>query len=204
VATTEQSAEERFVGLPAFSHIRWFGYYAAGVIGLSVSGLLRGNRLALFATTIAFALAFWTGTRGAIAAAVVGFAVHAVLLPEVRSLRAWLLLAACCLAGLIVALGLDAVVPIGDFGPDSMNRYGDSGRIEVWRATIELIQARPLFGHGDGQFGLMVGERLHIAQPHNIILQLLHAWGILGVLACLALVIRMAPAFLRPGTLDGV
>src|SRR5690606_22204628 len=93
---------------------------------------------------------------------------------------------------------------IGDFGPDSMNRYGDSGRIEVWRATIELIQARPLFGHGDGQFSLMVGERLLIAQPHNIILQLLHAWGILGVLACLALVIRMAPAFLRPGTLDGV
>lgn len=199
VATTDQSAEERVFGLPAFSHVRWFGYYAAGVIALSVPGLIRGNRFALFAASMAFAMAFWTGTRGTVAAATVGFAAYVLLFREVRSLRAWLLFAACGLAGLVIAFGLDVLAPIGDFGPDSMRRYGDSGRVEVWRATIDLIQARPWFGHGDGQFSLLVGESLTIAQPHNIVLQVLHAWGIVGALLCLALAIRIAPSFLQSG-----
>lgn len=202
VATTDQSAEESVFGLPAFSHIRWFGYYAAAVIGLSMPAAAKKDRLALLTIAIAFALTFWTGTRGAVAAAVVGLAAGAILSREFRSSWLWFLFVSCGLAGFAIAYGLDASLPIGNQGPDSMNRYGDSGRIEVWRATIDLIQARPWFGHGDGQFKLLIGGSLNIAQPHNIALQFLHAWGIVGTLLCLVLVTRIAPGFLRPSTTD--
>lgn len=197
VATIEQSAEERIFNLPAFGNIRWFGYYSAGVIGLCAAGFLRGNRFALIVASIAFAMAFWTGSRGAIAAAVVGLIACAILFREFRSGRAWLLFALCGLAGFACAFALDALVPMGGQGPDSMGRYSDSGRIEVWRATIELIRMRPWFGHGDGQFQLLLGQNFMIAQPHNIVLQLLYSWGIAGTLICLALTVWAAPAFLK-------
>jgi O-antigen ligase len=201
IATTEQTALERISDLPAFSNIRWFGYYAAAVIGFSVSGFVQQNRLALFAATMAFAMAFWTGTRGTVAASAVGLFASTILFREFRSFRSWLLFASCGLAGFVVALGLDSLLALGDQGPSSMGRYNDSGRIEVWRASLQLIQVQPWFGHGDGQFKLPVGETLIIAQPHNIVLQILHAWGIIGGLLCLALVIRTAPSFLASKSL---
>src|SRR5690606_16151884 len=170
VATTEQSVPERVFELPAFSNIRWFGYYSAAVIGLCSLGFIRHDRFALAIAAFAFAMAFWTGSRGAVAAAIVGFAVCAVLFRDFRARRSWAAFLLCGVAGFVLALGLDGLVPLGNQGPDSMARYSDSGRIDVWLATIELIRMRPWFGHGDGQFQMLLGT-FTIAQPHNIVLQ---------------------------------
>jgi O-antigen ligase len=189
VATTEQTDTERVFGLPAFGHVRWFGYYAAGMIGLCAAGFLRGTGFAILAATVAFALAFWTGSRGAVVAALVGLLACTILFQQFRSLRAWLLFALSIVAGLALSFVLDALVPIGAFGPDSMARYTSSGRIELWKDTLESIQMRPWLGWGDGQFRWSGGTGQTVAQPHNVVLQVLYAWGLIGGLLCAALAV---------------
>ena len=199
VATTEQTAEERVSALPAVGNIRWFGYYAAAVTGLAAPGFLRGNRLALLVATMAFTLAFWTGTRGAIAAAIAGFSVSAILLDEFRSPQVWGRFLLCGLAGLVLSGGLAALVPIDAQGLDSIDRVDDSGRVEFWLATIDSIRARPLLGWGDGQTVRFSVPLWGVAypQPHNIVLQVVHAWGAIGGVLCLGLASWAAPLFLR-------
>lgn len=197
VATTEQTDTERVFGLPAFGHVRWFGYYAAGVIGLCAAGFLRGTRFAVLAATVAFAMAFWTGSRGAVAAALIGLLACTILFQQFRSLRAWLLFALGIVAGFAVSFVLDALVPIGAFGPDSMARYTSSGRIELWKDTIESIRMRPWLGWGDGQFRWSGGTGQTVAQPHNVVLQVFYAWGAIGGLLCAALAVWVASRLVK-------
>ena len=70
VATTDQAPGERIGSLPAFGNVRWFGYYAAAAVGLAAPGFLRGDKTALVMAAAAFAVAAWTGSRGALIAAV--------------------------------------------------------------------------------------------------------------------------------------
>jgi O-antigen ligase len=202
VATTQQADTERVFGLPAFGHVRWFGYYAAGVIGLCAAGFLRGTGFAVLAATVAFAMVFWTGSRGAVVAALVGFLACPILLQQFRSLRAWLLFALSIVAGFAVSFVLDALVPIGAFGPDSMARYTSSGRIELWKDTLESIRMRPWLGWGDGQFSWSGGTGQTVAQPHNVALQVLYAWGLIGGLLCAALAALVAPRLVKARTVE--
>lgn len=196
VATTDQTADERIWGLPAFGNIRWFAEYAAGVVGLAASGFLRGNRFALSAATMAFILLFWTGGRGGIAAALAGMVACTLLFEAFRSRRVWGRLLMSLVLGGALSVVLTALLPIEG---QTIARDGSSGRMELWRATIDSIALRPWFGWGDGQTIRFSVRLLGAAfpQPHNIVLQLLHAWGIVGTLLCLALAIWIAPRFVR-------
>ncbi|MXP41624.1 hypothetical protein GRI75_08210 [Altererythrobacter soli] len=200
VATTAHPVVGAF-DLPAFGNIRWFGYYAAAVIGLCAMRILQRDKIALLAAAVAFAVAFWTGARGVVAAVVVGFAVCAVLLPRFRSSRLWLLLGLVGLSGLALSFGLAAFLPIDDQGPARMARFGSSGRMELWQATVSKVLERPLFGWGEGQFVHRWGS-MSVAQPHNIILQLLYVWGIVGASFCAALALWLAPRFLKNRTAE--
>jgi O-antigen ligase len=194
--TTPQSPAERIWNLPAFGNIRWFGYYSAAIVGLCALGFMRRERFALLVASAAFAMAFWTGARGAVAASLIALAACTVLLPAFRAMRVWLLFGLCGLFGFAFALGIDAIVPMGNQGPDSMARFSDSGRAVVWQLAVEMIQERPLLGYGDGQFSLSLGGAT-FAQPHNFLLQLLHSWGIVGAALSLALLALMFPVFIR-------
>lgn len=197
VSVTEQTLWDRTWRLPAFGNIRWFGYYAAGIVGLAAAGFLQGGKFALFAATMAFALAFWTGTRGTLAAALIGFSACTILFREFRSILVWTRFLTCGLAGLLVALVLDAAAPLGR-GPPDVARYGPAGRIEIWARTWEHFRLRPWFGWGEGQVpGVFRGEPVIFGQPHNIVLQVLHAWGVAGTLLCLLLAAWVAPRFLK-------
>ena len=204
VATTEQTAEERVSALPAVGNIRWFGYYAAAVTGLAAPGFLRGNRLAVLVATIAFTLAFWTGTRGAIAAAIAGFSVSAILFDEFRSPQIWGRFLLCGLAGSLLCWALAALVPIEGQGLGSIDRVDDAGRVEFWLATIDSIRARPLLGWGDGQTVRFSVPLWGVAypQPHNIVLQVLHAWGAVGGVLCLGLASWATPLFLKARSIN--
>jgi O-antigen ligase len=80
-----------------------------------------------------------------------------------------------------------------------MVRFGASRRIELWQYTFERILERPLFGHGDGQFRFSFDGSFTMAQPHNVMLQVLYAWGVVGGLLCLALAVWAWPRFLKGG-----
>jgi hypothetical protein len=197
VASVDQTPHQRLWGLPAFGHIRWFGYYAAGVVGLAAAGFLRGDRLALFAATMAFALASWTGTRGTLAATLAGFSACTIMFGEFRSIRGWVRLLSCAVAGLLAALALNSLVPLGQ-GLGKLARFGLSGRIEIWIKTLEHFRLRPWFGWGEGQVpGVFRGEPVIFGQPHNVVIQVLHAWGVAGVLLCLSLAAWVASRFLK-------
>ena len=63
-----------------------------------------------------------------------------------------------------------------------------SGRLSMWARTIAAVLKRPLFGYGEGQFPWAVEQTTGVfAQPHNIVLQLLLQWGIIGTFIALAL-----------------
>lgn len=200
VATTARTLIEAS-DLPAFANIRWFGYYAAATVGLCAMGFLRSNKLALLTAAAAFAMAAWTGTRGAVAAALVGFVASTILFPPFRSWRAWLLLGLAATGGFALSLGLDAFAPIQGQGPASMARFDSSGRVELWQATVAKVLERPVFGWGEGQFVHRWGS-FSVAQPHNIVLQLLYVWGVVGALLCAALSAWVAPRFFKDRTTE--
>jgi O-antigen ligase len=197
VETTAHPPRPLVFKLPGFGHVRWLGYCAAAAVGLSAPGFLRSDKVALFTSTIAFTAAFWTGSRGAVGAAVAGFLVCAFLFRDFRAPRAWLLFMLSGLAGLALALGLDALVPLAAQGPDSMARLGSSGRTEMWKDTIGAIGMRPWLGWGEAQFRSIFRDEWSFGQPHNIVLQVLLAWGAVGAVLCGALAACVLPRFVK-------
>ena len=187
--------------LPAVVHIRHLGIYATAAIGLAIGVMATARRraiwLAAFAVALAgFALTLWTGSRGPIAALAAAVIAGAIIAPSMRRARAWggallsLALAIPAIAWLPVPAAnmgagrtVAATVQVADAG---------TGRGALWRLVIEAIERRPLFGYGEGQMPT-VATFYGMAQPHNIVLQLLLAWGVAG-LTCAAV---LAYWFLR-------
>ena len=62
----------------------------------------------------------------------------------------------------------------------------------MWADTLETIAERPVFGFGEGQFR-KVADASHgrFNHPHNIVLQLLVQWGIVGAILAVALLYRV-------------
>lgn len=199
VATTDQTPTERIGALPAFTNVRWFAYYASGVIGIAAVGFLTGKFLPLIAGTAAFSLIFWTGARGAVAATFAGLVVATIFSSELRSGKVWARFFLSGLAGVILSFVLAMIVPMDGLGPDYLARTGDSGRIKLWLGTIESFKSRPLFGWGEGQLIHYTIPHFGSAypQPHNVVLQALHAWGVIGSLLCFIMMAWLAPSFIR-------
>lgn len=131
-----------------------------------------------------------TFSRGAIIGVVVGVAVVLVFV------GAWRWLVGLSAAGIIVgAIGVLIF-------PDRLLDVGGSGteptRFSIWRASIEMIRAHPVFGVGPDQFLYQYGRRFiepmgwperYTSHPHNIILDTWLRLGVLGVASFLTLII---------------
>jgi O-antigen ligase len=164
---------------PGFDQVRRLGYYAAAVAGLGVGSLgLRLRPFFAFAVTAAaVALLLWTGARGAVAAILVGSIVAAAFLPALRNLRlaGWAFAAAAVGAAVAMVLPVPAVFMgvsrVAALGVDS------SGRLELWDSVFRAVLERPWFGWGEAQTKAL---DLHLVQPHNLFLQILLAWGVIG------------------------
>lgn len=203
VASTDQTASQRVSGLPAFGNVRWFGYYAAAIVGLGAAGFLQGNRFALFGAAAGLAMVFWTGTRGALAAILIGFLASAILFREFRSATVWLRLMLCGLGGLALSFALSALANLGYEETFNVARSGSGGRIELWVEILQHIRLRPWFGWGEGQVAFAFeGQPFNLSQPHNIVLQVLHAWGVVGAVLCLALTVWAMPRFFKAHSPD--
>ena len=95
-----------------------------------------------------------------------------------------------------IALSLLYVPPNEQWGIVrlELGYYGRSGegqfagdRNLLWARAIELFKDHPWIGHGEGQFGRLADVRWHANHPHNTLLQMLVAWGIIGTAAALYL-----------------
>ncbi|WP_265529239.1 O-antigen ligase family protein [Sphingomicrobium marinum] len=189
----------------ASQNIRSIASYAMvfAALGLGVAVIARGweRWLAVLTLVTALTIIFWSGSRGPalgwLAAMVVGLFVTA------KSDR--LKLVGLGVGSSVVAGGMALLLPVPNpyfgllrlLGISEMPGAGDisSGRLELWRLTIEKIIDGPLFGHGVAQFIAIVDAPRPQAFPHNTMLQFLFNWGWIGggiaivLLAALALYI---------------
>lgn len=182
----------------AVTNIRHVGYFAVVGIAASVGIALTQTRIvptlaACGAACIFFALVYWSGSRGALIASWAALLFSMIWFKRLRTIRTVAIIIACSGAGLL--LSRLHRVPDKHFGLERIKQVSDSvtlddltsGRMTVWRAAWDAILDRPLFGHGQGQFGLVVTEvrHLEINHPHNSVLQVVFDWGLLGA-ACFA------------------
>jgi O-antigen ligase len=72
---------------------------------------------------------------------------------------------------------------------ETLNLYGTTGRLALWRASLESFRANPIFGNGLGRTADLIEEQIGTRYAgHSIYLQLLADTGIVGLIAFLLLV----------------
>jgi O-antigen ligase len=88
-------------------------------------------------------------------------------------------------------------------GAQALVNRGTSHRLEVWRASLDLIRAHPLLGHG---LGAQMHMQLHdvlITFPHDLYLSLLYYSGAIGLLLFAGLACVLAWRVWRGWDADG-
>jgi O-antigen ligase len=196
--------------LPGFISVRHFGSWAGAIAaGLMVQLLYPGGqerpRWLAPLYFLAAALTIWSGTRAALLAmAVVGLIMLVTLrrFPTGRAVRLAIILT---LAAFVISQPL---LPPGqpefrlwvlDDGQSIDAATG--GRMELWSAAFHKWLQAPVFGWGSGSmfWEVRVLEWNH-TQPHNVILQFLISWGMVGAAGGLWLIGRAIAAVHRHGT----
>jgi O-antigen ligase len=215
-ALSKNSINWEFFGL-GVTNIRQVGFYSA--VGACASlGLAavqnRGSRWTLLYIAVAvmmLALSFWSGTRGSLLAISVAFCIGALFLKVLRQANAWLMFAVAMIGGW--ALSIVGPVPKEIYGASRLTFAArgtvdvSSGRFDMWNGAWHAFLHRPLSGYGAGQYWPVVHDKLgSFNHPHNIILQLLFQWGLIGA-ACyvalgLLLLTRLLWALKRPEPAD--
>ncbi|HJP68809.1 MAG TPA: O-antigen ligase family protein [Sphingomicrobium sp.] len=173
------------------SNIRQVGFYcevgAMAAIGCSV--LAQGTKTLIYAAaaTSMFALACWSGSRGALLAAFVTLISACLFVRRFRTFRAGLI----SIVSLVLGAGTSLLLPSPElvFGVPRMLSSIESpglddltsGRFRMWEGAWHAFLQRPFLGYGEGQFGHVVPQVQAIyLQPHNLVLQLLFQWGLIG------------------------
>lgn len=180
-------------GWPAVTHIRHLGYYASASTGLGI-GLAAVERrprmlaLLFLFCTVGFGFALWTGSRGAVIGVAGAMAVGLLLFPAMRRLIVWAGTALSLATGALIASLLPAhgiLMGVGRTVTQTVDS-GDlsTGRTRLWLNVIGAIEKRPIFGYGEDQMST-VAPFGTLGQTHEVILQILLAWGVVG-LACVA------------------
>lgn len=188
--------------LPGFISVRYLGIWCGAVAAGSLIQILyrdRNGRLTFWHVAFTFAAAFamWSGTRAALlgmAGAAATFFLSMRAWPTARALivASGLSVLALCLA-LIFEFDHPAFKLLRFDQPDSLDRFS-SGRLELWIATIERWRDSPLLGWGTGSLFWEVHLNWTHTQPHNVILQFLFSWGIVGAIPALWLLGRAVSA----------
>jgi O-antigen ligase len=178
--------------LPGLGNIRRVGAYTTVIIGLCIGMLAAQDRARLWpvaGASAAFAVAFWSGSRGTFLAVGVGSVACCLMFPKMR--RADIFLTLLFAAALGFAMAWLFPVSIESAGAGRLLADQSlSGREDIWPKVIHEIMQQPWFGHGEGQTAMILprdpGRAAFHAHAHNLVLQLLFAWGVVGTI-CVAL-----------------
>ena len=206
--------------IPGYRSVREFGflsgYVAAFWIGLTFwrHGKNAAGWQSWAVLTFLLAVLFWTGTRGAFvgcAAAALFAAISLRRLPTIKTMIAGVASAAAA-----VAISTPFLPPSKSFGFFRPHRISSdvetlsSGRMAIWRESIDLTWQRPLFGWGEGSYRWLseLPSTMNHLQPHNAILQFFLSFGVIAALAAFYLAgrivwtlhrdVRRVPAMLAP------
>ena len=199
--------------LPGAIHIRHVAIYSAAMTGMSI-GMMAGARtrsvwsLAFVLTMIGFAVGLWTGARGMVVSVVGATVLAALIIPAMRSIRVLgataLALGAAFAAVAWLPTPNEEMMGVGRHLAATTEREMTTGRLEMWSKVVDAIGRNPIFGYGPGQMPA-VAPHSTMGQPHNLVLQVVLDWGLVG-LACVLVVgiyylRRAIPAVHRQGDL---
>jgi len=181
--------------LPSVTHIRHLGIYATPMVGICIGIMATRQRREIWAAAFliagcGFALALWTGSRGPVAAIGAALLAGLAFSPAMRRPRAWggaaLSLAAAAAAVAWLPVPASNMGALRTVAATTGSTDVTTGRLEMWSRVVGAIERRPAFGYGEGQM-TTVAHFGAMAQPHNIVLQLLLAWGVTGLACALVL-----------------
>jgi O-antigen ligase len=185
--------EEWVSNVPGMPNVRGIGFFAVAAYFAGIGTLPEETDsehtnyvAAFFFGTLGLGLAIWTGSRGALVAIIMASFVLIVCSKKWRTKLLAYALVSALLAGI-------ATYPLPYENPSyGMNRMmesredSSSGRIVLWKETVEKVAQRPLTGWGIDQFkisGPLI--TLGLKQPHNIFLQTLFSVGLIGTILAL-------------------
>lgn len=188
--------------LPGYPGLRMYGYsvevgIAAGLGLFFLSGKQKKqSRIWLtFGISLLWMLLFWGGGRGAFFALVGTVALLFFVVPNFAKTM-WLF----CISTITLGTALSIMLPkpSGAYGIMSrINQTFNSGsideistnRLSIWSDAYEIFLNRPFLGHGPAQYRILTSDpdlMIH-DQTHNILLESLVSFGIIGTVCLMFL-----------------
>lgn len=198
--------------VPYHSHIRHVAYHGmvAGCAGIALGFLHPMLRLPGFVlATLALAGTFFFGARGALLGWLVFVAVFAL---TSRKYRAVVVAAGLAVAvGMMLAMALEAFFIQSPFTGtlhgrvESVSKLVNStGRSGIWLDALQVAWKHPWFGDGMDVYRIsgccMPESTVH---PHNMLVQWLMEYGVIGTFAVLWALWRIIGKRLVPALRDG-
>lgn len=184
--------------LPGFISVRHFGAWTGAIAaGFAVQILFVRPRSGwtfdhLF-YFLAAAMTVWSGTRAAVLAITVVVPLFVLFRREFPPFpaiaKAALLTGLAMGAAWLLRWDADSAFLLFADGDFSSLDAASSRRNLLWAKAFELWTQSPLFGWGTGSF-FWEGKPWSHTQPHNVVLQFLVSWGLVGALGGLWLVVR--------------
>ncbi|PCJ77000.1 MAG: hypothetical protein COA53_01980 [Rhodobacteraceae bacterium] len=183
---------------PGFPSVRMYGYSVeAGLAAALGLFYLSDNKSKLIRTSLIvgtislWMLLFWSGGRGALLALLATCIVVAIITPKFVT-KMWKFL----IATIAVGAGLSLLLPVPSGAYGLLRRFNatantgtlndiSSDRITLWSDAYSIFLDRPIFGHGMLQYShvtTLIRADAPI-QVHNIILESLVAFGLVGTVA---------------------
>ena len=195
--------------MPYHYNVRHFGYlgYLAAASAAALSW--HSRRLAVTGFVLCVAALFGIvqlGSRGALLGWLAFLSVGVVLMPH----RLRLIAAAGSATALAFAIttGLSALDLLSSdslFARAQQGQLtGGTGRLQLWADVLRAIGERPWLGYGPdghrvlgccGAYGPYIAKT---SQPHNVVLQLLEEFGLIGTILVGALAARLARQQAKP------
>lgn len=181
---------------PFVNNIRHLGYLVCMLLPVGFYGLNNSNRIGVIVSigflSLAWALIFWMGGRGAFVGVVF---ISIVAWFVLNKHKHWLYLTA--LIGFLLSqpfwvndpsLNLFRIHALSGNVLEQANALS-ANRVFIWLKTIEVWwQNAPIFGLGADSYRYLFHDEFpNTVHPHNLILQLLISYGLVGLFAALIL-----------------
>jgi exopolysaccharide production protein ExoQ len=178
--------------IPGFLSVRLFGAFCGAFLACFVALAMTDDEVPhpyrYIAISLLTGMTVWSGTR----AAVLGFVAAIIIVFLLGSRPKWSTLVSLVSSGLLGALLGVLLIPYGDMafmlyvvGDGQSADAASGGRFAIWSAVWNTILNSPWIGYGAGASAWTLPSTIfpHI-QPHNVILEYLQSWGLVGALPC--------------------
>jgi O-antigen ligase len=211
---------EWFSRFPFVGHARHAGYNMMVAVISGVFLLLEGKRaseyiLPAVGLLLVAACLFWLGGRGSMISTLLAFVLLVFAKPDLKAVgfAKWVYILVIIFVGGLVAHyaaqfswnGISNSVE-RSVAAETVNKLS-SGRLAIWRYSIEALKDNYLFGLGSQGYLFIPGKWRSTAMPHNVLVQFLVEWGFVGASlfsAAYLYALHRGIAKLRVSTFEGV